>query len=558
MTTATSIDPTKLKILWERLSAATDEAGTALRRSAFSNVIRESRDFSYSLFDMRGRPLSQSTESIPSFMGTLPLTMRHLLGRFPLEAWRPGDIAVTNDPWLGTGHLPDLCLARGIFHRGGIVGFAGAVGHVSDIGGMGLSASARELFHEGLIIPPSWAYRSDEPLPLVTDLIAANVRVPGEVLGDIEALVVGCRVLEQRVARTLDEAADLDLEEIAEALNRRSEAAMRAIIAGLPVHGRIHHEVSMDGRDGPLPIRVALERHDDRLVIDFSGTCAQVPYGINSVLAYTRAYSLYALKCALGPALPNNDGTFAPIEVRAELGSLVNPTAPAPVGGRNMTGHFVAQAVLGALAKAVPERVLAESGAPRPVLTLRGRQADGKPFSTVFFLMGGMGAGASHDGLSVTAFPTNTSFTPVEIIEQTTPVRVVSKCLRADSGGRGARRGGLGQVIELQLTGGHPAELSLIGNRADSPPLGLAGGGRGAPCRAFVNGQPIGLMDTLTLAPGDTIRVETPGGGGYGDPRDRSAEDEERDRLRELVTEQLTHDRSDMQARSDKCAARPN
>lgn len=531
------IDPIRLKILWERLSAATDEAGTALRRSAFSNVIRESKDYSYSLFDSQGRPLAQSTESIPSFMGTLPLTMRHLLAKFPLEAWRPGAVAFTNDPWLGTGHLPDLCLARPIYHAGRIVGFAAAVGHVSDIGGAGLSASARELFQEGLNIPPMWAYEDDAPLPVVTDLIAANVRVPAEVLGDIEALVVGCRVLEGRVQRTISEAGGLTLEQIADALHERSEAAMREVIRSLPLDGTVTQELIMDGLDGPLPVRVNLAKDGSDLLVDFAGTCAQVEYGVNSVFAYTRAYTLYAIKCALAPSLPNNDGTFAPISIAAERGSLVNPVRPAPVGGRNMTGHFVAQAVLGALAQVVPDLAIAESGAPRPVLTLRGRGLDGQPFSTVFFLMGGMGAGATHDGLSVTAFPSNTSFTPVEVIEQTTPIRILRKELRPDSGGVGRRRGGLGQTIAMQVRGASAIELSLIANRGDNPPLGLAGGGPGATCRAHVNGEPVELISTLLLNPGDVLTVDTPGGGGFGDPQERGVSERLNDLRDGYVTE---------------------
>jgi N-methylhydantoinase B len=536
VSTATTLSPSRLKVLWERLAAATDEAGTALRRSAFSNVIRESRDFSYSLFDRSGRPLAQSSESIPSFLGTLPLTMRHLLERFPVEAWGPGDVAMTNDPWLGTGHLPDVCIARPVFHAGEVVGFAGAVGHVSDIGGMGLSASARELHQEGLVIPPVWAYRADEPLSIVTDVIAANVRVPTEVLGDIEALVAGCRVLDRRVRHTLEDAPDCDLVTVATALNERSEDAMREAIEALPLEGAVEHELVMDGQGEPLPIRVRVEKRGTDLVLDFSGSAHQVPYGVNSVLAYTRAYSLYALKCALAPQLPNNDGTFAPVSVIAEEGSVLNPAPPAAVGGRNMTGHFVALAVLGALAKVVPERVLAESGAPRPVLSMRGVRENGERFSTVFFLMGGMGATPVSDGHSVTAFPTNTSFTPVEVIEQTNPVRVLTKRLRPDSGGAGQHRGGLGQVIEIQLLGSVPAEVSLIGNRADNPPSGLVGGGPGAACRAFVNGEQVGLMDTRRLRPGDVVRVETPGGGGYGDPSLRSPAANERDLRRGYVT----------------------
>jgi N-methylhydantoinase B len=532
-----TLDITTLKIAWERLTAAVDEAGVALMRAAFSTIIRESQDFSFCLFDRRGRSIAQSNASIPSFLGTMPPTMQHFLRFRAASAWQPGDVAMTNDPWMGTGHLPDVCIARPVFVRDRLVGFAGAVGHVSDIGGRILSADAAELYEEGLRLPPCMAYRGGVPDPVIHDILRANVRVADVVIGDIEGLVAGCHVIEQRVADVLRDMRLSGLDDLADAIHERSAEAAARALESVPA-GTYHDVVMMDGKDEPLRIEVTITADASGLHVDYTGTAAQVPWGINSVLTYTRAYTLYPLKCALMPELPNNEGTFSRITVTAPEGSLLNPRPPAPVGGRNVTGHYLSAAVFGALGNAMPARILADSGAPRPILAVRGRTAAGRDFSTIIFLMGGMGAGASADGNSCLAFPTNTSYAPVEVLEQTLPIHVERKSFREGSGGLGRFRGGLGQTYEIKLLSPEPALVSLIGDRMHSAPRGFFGGASGAPTRArLASGRELRSKEVFQWAPGDTLVIDTPGGGGYGDIAERVPELMARDVADQLIVD---------------------
>lgn len=515
-------DPITLEILWSRLIATADEAAATLVRTAFSTIVYETHDYTCVLLDAQGDSLAQSSKSAPSFIGTLPATIKHFLRWFPPETLRPGDVLLTNDPWMGTGHTPDMNVATPIFRGGRLVGFAGGVSHVVDIGGIPYSASARDVYEEGLRIPPCKLYSEGKRTKLLFDLFEYNTRAPEQVIGDIEALVTANAMGAQRLLDLMDEAGIEDLAPLATAIQSASEQAMRKALGRIP-DGDYHHELWMDGFEEPLRIRALVRVAGGEIWIDFAGSSPQVSRGINSVLPYTYAYTAFGVKSLLNPETPNNQGAFRPIHVTAPRGSFLNPVPPAPVGARNLTGHILPFAVYGALARVVPDRVAALGGsAPSWALALHGRHADDRPFSLVLFLSGGLGATASRDGNACVSFPGLVANVPVELTEHLAPVLVHAKRLRPDSGGVGRQRGGLGQEVIIESVSKSPMRVSIQAERIRTPAEGLLGGGPGACGETLVNDRPAAdSKGVVTLEQGDRITLRLPGGGGFGDPRER-------------------------------------
>lgn len=515
-------DPITLEILWSRLIATADEAAATLVRTAFSTIVYETHDYTCVLLDAQGDSLAQSSKSAPSFIGTLPATIKHFLRWFPPETLRPGDVLLTNDPWMGTGHTPDMNVATPIFRGGRLVGFAGGVSHVVDIGGIPYSASARDVYEEGLRIPPCKLYSEGKRTKLLFDLFEYNTRAPEQVIGDIEALVTANAMGAQRLLDLMDEAGIEDLAPLATAIQSASEQAMRKALGRIP-DGDYHHELWMDGFEEPLRIRALVRVAGGEIWIDFDGSSPQVSRGINSVLPYTYAYTAFGVKSLLNPETPNNQGAFRPIHVTAPRGSFLNPVPPAPVGARNLTGHILPFAVYGALARVVPDRVAALGGsAPSWALALHGRHADDRPFSLVLFLSGGLGATASRDGNACVSFPGLVANVPVELTEHLAPVLVHAKRLRPDSGGVGRQRGGLGQEVVIESVSKAPMRVSIQAERIRTPAEGLLGGGPGACGETLVNDRPAAdSKGVVTLEQGDRITLRLPGGGGFGDPRER-------------------------------------
>ena len=534
-------DSSTLEVMWSRLNSIADEAAITLVRTSFSTVVRESKDLTCVLFDTQGRSLAQAAMSIPSFTGTLPLTMKHFLQRYPGKEWRPGDVVMTNDPWLGSGHLPDINIAVPIFLRRKLVGFAGLVAHATDIGGKTLSATAAEIFEEGLRLPVCRLARAGKWSEDIVDVIRTNVRVPDEVIGDLNALVAAGEVAQRRIIEFMKEFELDDLSELADEIQKRAETAMRNRIRALP-RGTYHHTLVTDGFDEPLKIQLALRVLKDRLELDYTGTAPQQRSGINAPWCYTYSYSVFAVKSVLTPEVPNNEGTFRPITVLAPDGSLLNARFPVATGARSTTGHFVVTAVYGALAQIVPERVLAECGAPRPIIVLRGTRDDGRPFSQTLFCMGSMGARPTEDGISCIAYPTNTSVTPVEVVETGTAIRVAKKEIIQDSGGAGKYRGGCGQWQEVELLTEAPVTISVRADRTRNPAKGAAGGGPGSCTRVLLNDTEINSKGITVGHKGDRLRVMTPGSGGYGDPLGRDPQRVAVDVANGLVSAQAARD----------------
>lgn len=518
-----TFDPVSLEIFWSRLISIADEAATGLLRTAFSTIVRESNDYATVLMDRNGDSVSENTGGIASFSCILPRTTKDFLARFPAETWRPGDCVITNDPWLATGHLPDFTFVSPIFHRQTLVGFAGSIAHSPDVGGALWSADCRELFEEGIRIPPIHYMREGKRNEQLIDIIQSNVRVPVPVLGDFEAQVTANEVSVRRVDEFLGDVGLLDLQGLAEAIQARADAAMRGAISAVP-NGVYRSTLEADGFDEKITrIECAVTVKDDQMHIDYAGTSPQIDRGINCVFNYTHAYSVYPIKCALDPFTPRNEGTYKAISVSAPEGCILNPKFPAAVGARQLTGHLLAGAIYRALSDVIPESVIADSGsAPTMRALFSGTDRNGDRFSQVLFATGGMGASPHRDGLPTTSFPTNVGAGSIEAFESVSPLVVWRKQLTADSGGAGRFRGGMGQEAVIEVRSPLPVRLSLLSDRRDHPARGILGGDSGAPSLIeFNDGSRPHPKSRTTVAPGMRLRMVYPGGGGYGDPKTR-------------------------------------
>jgi len=509
---AERLDPVTLEILWSRLIGVANEQAAALMRTSFTPIVRESGDLSAAVFDVEGRMLAQAVTGTPGHINALATGMRHFLATFPPGELRPGDVLITNDPWQTSGQLNDLSVVTPVFRDRQLVGFFGNTCHAVDIGGRGLSADASEVFEEGLWIPVTKLYDRGRPNEELLKLLAANVRAPDEVLGDLHAQVAGNQVGADRLLEYLKEFGLADLASLGAEVLGRSERALRDSISALP-DGEHRHVIHCDGIEEPIEIRCLLRITGDRLEVDYSGTSPQSASGMNVVLNYTRAYTSYALKCAICPEVPHNDGSFRPILITAPEGSILNARFPAPVAARHIIGQALPHAVFGALSQVIPDRVMAEGSGNVWLTTVRG--AGSKRFVTVIFNAGGTGARPGLDGLSTTSFPSGIATAPVEVIETTSPIVFRRKELRTDSGGPGRYRGGLGQTIELEVRTGEPYVVSVLCDRLKFPAQGYRGGSQGAP-GGFVTskGERPEPKHSRLLPAGTGFTLELPGGGG--------------------------------------------
>jgi N-methylhydantoinase B len=527
-------DPIFLEVFWTRVRSIADEAAKLIIRTSFSTLSTEANDFAVVVTDSQGRALAENSGSIPSFIGTLPRTVRAAMSVIGVNEMRPGDIYITNNPWIGTGHLNDVCLVKPIFHLDKLIGFAATAGHVPDIGGKIRSVDARELYEEGFHIPIMRFLSEGKPDDSLITLIRTNVRTPEQTVGDIWSQVGAVELVADRLSDVLQEYALDGVDELAEALFSRGEQAMRQSILKLK-DGVYRYEMRTDGFDTNFTFSVAVKITGSDIECDFSGTSLQQPRAINCVMAYTHAMTVYAIKCLLLPDLPNNDGLFRPIRVSAPEGTLLNPISPAPVGGRSCTGHYVPILIFGALQFVLPDRVMAGAGSPLWIANLSGIRSDGKPFATVLFYNGGMGATAGKDGSSAMSWPSNISPTPVEVAERDSPIFFQHKRLRPGSGGKGRTRGGLGEEICFVNKHEGPLSIVFLTERLRVPAPGLGGGGDGACGEVLINGLSVDSRRPHVLAPGDEVILRTPGGGGYGASSERSEALTSYDRLHQYI-----------------------
>ena len=510
-----TIDAILLEVLWNRLISIVNEQAAALMHASFTTVVREAGDLSAGVFDVAGNMLAQAVTGTPGHINTMANCVRDFVRAYPINSLRPGDSLLTNDPWLASGHLHDITVVTPVFYRGRGVGWFANTCHAMDIGGRTLGADAREVFEEGLHIPIMKLFRAGVINKDLIRIVRANVRVPDQVVGDLYAQQAGNDVGAAKLVQMMDEYDLADLESLSELILNRSERALRDAIAAIP-NGTHSSEVEIDGFDEPLKIRIAITIRDQDLIVDYAGSSTQVDRGINVVYNYTHAYTTYPLKCAISPAVPNNEGSFRPITVKAPEGSIVNARFPCAVGARHLIGHFLSQAIFGALVQTIPDRVIADGSAGLWNTQLEGETNDGRVFAYIYFSAGGMGARPTMDGLSATAFPSGIRGVPAEVIEAVAPVLMLKRALRPDSGGPGKFRGGLGQEMVLQTRTDKPILHSCMYDRTHAPARGFLGGQPGATGELFLSdGARPHPKSKYFLRPDQILTLRLPGGGGF-------------------------------------------
>lgn len=532
----TQLDPITLEILWNRMIAVVNEQAAALMRTSFTTIVRESGDLSAGVFDTRGNMIAQAVTGTPGHINAMATCIHYFLDVYPADDLVPGDVMITNDPQKTSGHLHDFTVITPIFQGNRLVGFFGNTCHALDIGGRGMGTDARSVYEEGLYVPITKIYSAGQENTELFKLISANSRAPEPVIGDIRAQIVANDVGGQYLLQFMEEFGLDTVDPLAEEIIRRSERAMRDAIGRLP-DGEYSNEVYSDGYEAPVKLRVTLRKQGDSMVVDWDGSSPESAYGINVVLNYTHAYTTYALKCALAPDVPNNEGSFRPVEVVAPERCILNAQHPAPVCGRHILGHFLPGAIFGALAGAIPERVLAEGAANIWSMQLSGRKEDGDIWTYVWFSTGGTGARPNKDGISATAFPSGISGVPAEVIESLAPIHIAKREYRTDSGGPGRFRGGLGQTMEVGVTTDQPWTFSSLFDRTRYPAAGYAGGEPGALARIELSDGTLITSKGMREFESDTrISLGLPGGGGFYRPFERDPQAVLDDVIDELVS----------------------
>ena len=521
------------QVMWSRLIAVVEEQAQTMLRTAFSTSVREAGDLSAGVFDRDGRMLAQAVTGTPGHVNSMANAVKHFLNVYPLAGMKPGDHYITNDPWLTSGHLHDITVVTPTFYRGEPVGLFANTIHVVDIGGLGMGPDGRQVFEEGLAIPIMPLAREGRMNEDLLRLVRANVREPLQVEGDIYACAACNDEGSRRLIEMMEEFEIANLDRLGETILEASREATLGRIRALP-QGTYANSMTMDGYDKPLVLNAVLTISDDGIHVDFAGTSPASSHGINVVYNYCLAYTAFGVKCLVAPEVPNNAGSLAPITVSAPEGCVLNVKRPWPVAARHTVGQMLPDVVFGCLHQAISGGVPAEGASSlwNPQIFGGGSLVDEveegtdanalAEFSTVIFHCGGAGARPGKDGLSATSFPSGVRTIPVEATESVAPVVFYRREFREGSGGSGRFRGGLGQVIEIGGAGAAPLALLCNFERVRNPARGRNGGGKGAPGAVSLrSGRPIRPKGRQTVPPRDAIRLELPGGGGFGDPRAR-------------------------------------
>ena len=515
-----------LEVLWNRLLSVVNEQQVTLIRTAFSTVVRESQDLACGVFDSRGNMVAQSLTGTPGHINAMATGVRHFLTAIPPETLRPGDVLITNDPWLTAGQINDMTVLTPVFMNERLIAYFASCCHSPDVGGRIYGAAATEVYEEGIRIPILHLFRGGEPNADLLALIRANVRVPAETIGDLYAQAACNDVGGRDLVRFLAQFGLDELDTLADAIIERSERAMRDAIRALP-DGIYRAENWADGFDDePVHIVVAVIIDGDEVTIDFAGSSAQMANGLNVVLNYTHAYASFAIKAAVNPEGPHNAGAFTPVHVTAPEGSIFNCREPAAVAARHLLGHMIPATVYAALVQVMPGRLMA-GGADSLWLTLwRGTwPGSHRQFTFTLFESGGAGARAGKDGLPTNGYPSGVAGVPAEVFETWAPLVMHRKELVADSGGAGRFRGGLTQRAEVSYRGEGRWGVSTLIERTQFPGNGLAGGRPGSVGSFHLDTGERPPSKRFVPLPNDaTVHLVLPGGGGYGEPLERSVE----------------------------------
>ncbi len=518
-------DAVELEVLWQSLIATVNEQAKALQRAAFSPIVREAGDLANAVFDRRGRMVAQAVTGTPGHINSLAIGAANILAEYPVDTLVPGDVLITNDPYKTAGQLLDVTVLYPVFRADPATGEArvialfGSTIHHTDVGGYGIGAGGRDVFEEGLWIPICKLMKAGERNDDVWKFILSNVRQPDHMAGDLHAQMASGEVGARRLGVLCDRHDLGDIEDLADEIIRRSEDATRASIRALPA-GRYEASAVLDLADGSLidiVCAVIIDADAGEITVDYEGTSPASPWGINVVKNYTHAYTTFTVRSMLNPDVPNNHGSLAPIKVEAPVGSIVNAVSPQPGTARHVVGMFLPNALLKALAQVKPDQAMAEGSGAVWTMQVSGNHDDGSPFITAMFTYaGGVGARAQKPGLSACSYPTGVAAVPMEVVEASAPIRFLRKELRDGSGGAGNQIGGLGQTIEFVVDTERPWQLNAVTSRLAEAPQGIFGGEPGAAGSFSVNAEPVRTQQRITLQPADVVRLDLPGGGGYG------------------------------------------
>ncbi len=529
------------QIMWNRLLAVVEEQAQTMIRTAFSTTVREAGDLSAGIFDLQGRMLAQAVTGTPGHVNSMMESVGHFLKKFPAETMNPGDHLITNDPWLGTGHLHDLTVVTPAFHAGRLVALFANTAHVIDVGGLGMGPEGRSVFEEGLYIPIVKCFEAGRPNETFFDFLRMGTRLPVELEGDVYSLCACNEAGARRLTQMMTEFALDGIDGLAAFIFDSSHRATLAEIAKLP-QGRTTAEIWSDGYEAPVKLAAAMTIGAETITVDFEGTSGLSGRGINVPAAYTRAYASFGIKCVVAPAIPNNTASLAPFRFAIPPGCILDAPRPRAVSVRHVVGQLLPDLMMGCLHQVVPGRVTAEGSSCLWNPPLRGGPIVSGPnspladFEVITFNSGGTGARPNQDGLDGTAFPSGVRTMPVEATENVAPIVFWRKELRPGSGGPGRTRGGLGQIMEVGAKGEAEFACNAIFDRVAHAPKGRDGGHDGAPGRVYLkSGTTLRTKGYQTIPAGDRLVLELPGGGGMGNPAERDPALVARDRRDELV-----------------------
>ncbi|MDE0539523.1 MAG: hydantoinase B/oxoprolinase family protein [Rhodospirillales bacterium] len=541
-------DEIRYQLIWNRLISAIEEQAQVVIHTAFSQSVRECGDLSAGVFNRRGQMVAQAVTGTPGHVNSMAICVEHFLAKFPIDGMKPGDVFVTNDPWLSVGHYHDVTVVTPAFHKGRAVGLLANTCHIVDMGGLGFGPDARQCFEEGVNIPIMHLAREGVVNEDLMGLLRTNVRNPTDMEGDFYAMMACNDDGARRLVGMLEEFEIDDIEEVGDYIIDQSRKSIVNAIRKLP-NGDYPHSVELDGFDEPIRIQAKLTIADEHIHIDYEGSSPASTYGINLVHNFTLAYTTFGVNCIIGPNIPCNAGSIEPITVSAPEGGILNAVRPMPVSARHVIGQMLPDVVFGCLAPVIPDQVPAEGAGAMWNPMLRGGPTGVAPeviasadelsedYDVIMFNTGGTGGRPTMDGLSTTAFPSGVRTPPVEAVETCFPLVIWRKELRERSGGAGKFRGGLGQTIEIGGEAGTPFSVAAMFDRTWNAPRGRFGGMDGAKGEVRLKSGPeLESKGRQSVPYGDRLILELPGGGGYGDPRDRDRQAIVDDVLDGLIT----------------------
>ena len=513
------------QVMWNRLLSVVEEQGQTLVRTAFSPIVRECGDISAGVFDLEGRMMAQAVTGTPGHVNSMAESVKHFINHFPLNTMNEGDIFITNDPWMGTGHLNDFVLTTPRFKDNKIVGLFSCTSHLTDIGGLGVGPDATDIHMEGLYIPMLKLADRGVMNETLLKLVSQNTRQPVETEGDVYSLAacndIGCK----RLVEMMNEFEIDDLKNLSDFIYDKSLSAVENEIKKIP-NGVYENSMMIDGFEKDIKLEAKLTVFDKSISVEYTGTSDKSKFGINVPLSYTKAYTCFGLSCLVSAEIPNNAGSLKPFEIDAPLGSILNAPYPAAVCARHIIGQMLPDVVFGCLEKAIPDKVPAEGASCLWNITFRGKTDRGTNNNSLFAVTavvnGGTGARPNKDGLSATAYPSGVRGTPVEINEAVAPLLFLKKEYNPGSGGKGKYNGGLGQLIEIKSAIDEDMDLLASFDRIKFPARGRLNGSNGKPGQVSIKGKgKLNGKGTQVIKAGDILQIHTPGGAGYGDYSER-------------------------------------